>query len=213
MKCMNKISENIKKMRLEKDLTQQDVADQLFVTRQCISRWEQGITLPDISSIEKLTKVFNCSINDIIDNDSIKTITINEAIKNKKTKKVIATSILVSFLAILISLVSIYVISKSNDNDYKDVKHLRAIVLDKDEEVINFKLDAEQIRDEEKRDFTLIYLDSINVKVYDEYQKQIGLSQLKSKDIIQLSYFGDFNIKNISEIKLISSEVEKNFMV
>jgi transcriptional regulator with XRE-family HTH domain len=84
---MKHINENIKKLRLEKGLTQQEVADQLFVTRQCISRWEQGKGVPDVESLERLSKVFGVTLSEILDDESIKSLTINEAqLKIKRIK-------------------------------------------------------------------------------------------------------------------------------
>ena len=88
-KTMNKIHEHIKAFRKEKGLTQEEVAKELFVTRQLISKWEQGSSLPDIESVEKLAKIFGVTINDLIDDESVKSITLKEAIKNKSKNKFI----------------------------------------------------------------------------------------------------------------------------
>lgn len=42
------LSDNIKKLREEKNLTQQQLADQLYVSRQTICRWENGSRCPDL---------------------------------------------------------------------------------------------------------------------------------------------------------------------
>ncbi|HDN2165251.1 TPA: helix-turn-helix transcriptional regulator, partial [Staphylococcus aureus] len=42
------ISNKLKSARLAKELTQSEVAKKLYVTRQTVSRWEQGKTLPNI---------------------------------------------------------------------------------------------------------------------------------------------------------------------
>ena len=88
------INENIKRLRTERNLTQQEVADQLFVTRQCISRWEGGKTIPDIKSMEQLALVFNCSINDIFEEETLKelTLTANRQTKNQKKHVFILTT-------------------------------------------------------------------------------------------------------------------------
>lgn len=112
---MAKLNENIKKYRMENDLTQQEVADQMFVTRQCISRWESGKTLPDINSLEKLANIYNCSINELIDTTEVTEIALNEAIKNTKSRRVIFTSILISVLAITLSIFGI-ILAKNNNN-------------------------------------------------------------------------------------------------
>lgn len=41
------LSENIKKIRKSKGLTQKDLALQLNVVRQTVSKWEQGLSVPD----------------------------------------------------------------------------------------------------------------------------------------------------------------------
>jgi transcriptional regulator with XRE-family HTH domain len=140
---VNKICENIKNLRLERKFTQQDIAEKMYVTRQCISRWEQGITLPDIESIERLSKILNCNVNDIIDNDSLKAIAINEAIKNKKNKKVIFTSIIVSILAIAISIAGFYYLN-DKEEDTRITHFIKAIVLEKDSESYELKLKLDE---------------------------------------------------------------------
>ena len=84
---MNNIGNNIKQVRVNKKMTQQDVADQLYVTRQCISRWEIGKTIPDIESLEKLAKVYDITIGEILDDDAIKYLTLQDARALKKWQK------------------------------------------------------------------------------------------------------------------------------
>ena len=53
-----KISSQIKKYRLESSLSQEELADKIFVTRQTISNWENGKNYPDINSIVLLSTLF-----------------------------------------------------------------------------------------------------------------------------------------------------------
>jgi transcriptional regulator with XRE-family HTH domain len=55
---MKEISNKIKELRAEKEITQQELADQIGVKRHNISDWEQGRTEPDISTIILLSKYF-----------------------------------------------------------------------------------------------------------------------------------------------------------
>lgn len=48
------LNDNIKKLREEKNLTQQQLADQLYVSRQTICRWENGSRCPDLIMAKKL---------------------------------------------------------------------------------------------------------------------------------------------------------------
>ena len=54
-------SEVIKKARLQKGLTQQELADKIFVTRQTISKWELGKSVPDQLSLKLLFRELNIS--------------------------------------------------------------------------------------------------------------------------------------------------------
>ena len=47
-------AETLKKLRTDKGLSQRDLADQLYVTRPTVARWENGTRLPDVSMISRL---------------------------------------------------------------------------------------------------------------------------------------------------------------
>ena len=51
----------IRRLRKERNLTQEELAEQLNVTFQAVSRWENGTGMPDISQIVPLSKVFGVS--------------------------------------------------------------------------------------------------------------------------------------------------------
>ncbi|MBE6615960.1 MAG: helix-turn-helix domain-containing protein [Ruminococcaceae bacterium] len=51
----------IKKLRKERDLTQEELAEQLNITAQAVSRWESGTGMPDISQIVPLANAFGVS--------------------------------------------------------------------------------------------------------------------------------------------------------
>ena len=60
------IGEFISKLRKEKNITQQELADKLNVTDRAVSHWENGRRLPDISLLKELGEVFNVTIDEII---------------------------------------------------------------------------------------------------------------------------------------------------
>ena len=60
------ISERLKLARKNSNLTQGEVAKKLYVTRQTISRWEQGKTLPNNFAIEKLSDIYQVSLDELI---------------------------------------------------------------------------------------------------------------------------------------------------
>ncbi len=63
---MAKVSKNIKKLRNDKELTQDALAEKINVTRQTISSWENGRTQPDIDMLELLANALQVGIEEII---------------------------------------------------------------------------------------------------------------------------------------------------
>ena len=63
---MSKVANSIKMLRKEKQLSQEQLAEQLHVTRQAVSNWENGKTQPDIDTLIQLASVFNVSVERII---------------------------------------------------------------------------------------------------------------------------------------------------
>ena len=55
------IGEKIKQLRKNNDLTQEKLADYLCVSYQAVSKWECGLSSPDISLIAPLTRLFHVS--------------------------------------------------------------------------------------------------------------------------------------------------------
>ena len=59
------IGKNIKKLRDERNITQQQLADALGVTYQAVSKWESGITLPDILILPSIANFFDITIDEL----------------------------------------------------------------------------------------------------------------------------------------------------
>ena len=54
------------RLRKKHDLTQDELAEKLFVTRQAVSRWEAGETTPNIETLKALSRLFSVSINTLL---------------------------------------------------------------------------------------------------------------------------------------------------
>lgn len=57
---------NIKSLRIQQNMTQQELAEKLFVKRNAISKWEQGRGMPSIDNVQALSKTFNVSIESLL---------------------------------------------------------------------------------------------------------------------------------------------------
>lgn len=61
-----KLGENLKKFRLQRELTQEQLADVLCVSAQAVSRWENGTTYPDITLLPTIASYFEITLDELM---------------------------------------------------------------------------------------------------------------------------------------------------
>lgn len=61
---------NLKKLRKNARLTQEDLAEHLNVTRQTVAKWETGESVPDIDSCIAMSKLYNITVDDLVSSAS-----------------------------------------------------------------------------------------------------------------------------------------------
>ena len=62
-----KIGKKIKELRRQQDITQEKLADYLNISYQAVSKWENGLALPDITLLPKLANFFGVSTDELLD--------------------------------------------------------------------------------------------------------------------------------------------------
>lgn len=67
-----KFSKLILELRKEKNMTQQELANILHITDKAISKWERGISLPDVCLLESISNIFDISVAELIKGERIK---------------------------------------------------------------------------------------------------------------------------------------------
>ena len=77
--------DKIKKIRTDNNLTQEQFAEKLYVSRTAVSKWESGKGYPSIDSLKYMSKLFNISIDDLLSSEEI--LDIAEQDKQQKIKK------------------------------------------------------------------------------------------------------------------------------
>lgn len=70
-----KIGLFISTLRKEKNMTQKELADKLYVSDKAISKWERGLSLPDIGIIEKLSDYLGVNVSEILKGERIERMT------------------------------------------------------------------------------------------------------------------------------------------
>ena len=69
---MAEFGENVRRLREAKGLTQQHLADQLYVTRQAVSRWEGGSRYPDLMTAKKLAEALDSTMDALLSQEDMK---------------------------------------------------------------------------------------------------------------------------------------------
>ena len=96
-------NEKLQQLRKKSGLTQEQLAEQLYVSRTAISKWESGKGYPNIESLKCLSKFFSVSIGELLSNDELITLAECENRSNlKKIYRLISSTIDVLAVAFIV---------------------------------------------------------------------------------------------------------------
>ena len=99
------IGEKLIKLRKEKNISQEKLSNILGITRQTLSNWESNITSPNLEQTKKIAKIFNVSIDELVDNNIILNKLNNTEylmIKQTKFTKIILLTIYIIIIGLLL---------------------------------------------------------------------------------------------------------------
>lgn len=98
-----KFSERIKKYRNDNNLTQTDLANILFVSKQAVSKWENDRSMPDVSLYSKLSELLGISIDEMLGNE-----------KKHKNKIIVFISVFISLIFAIAIIISSFKLIEKN---------------------------------------------------------------------------------------------------
>lgn len=108
------IGKQLKDARIESGYTQEQVAEQLDVSRQTISSWENGRTFPDIVSVVSLSDIYDVSLDVLIKGDEKMLEHLEESTNIVKSNKKLLFAIIANILT-AIAMIGLSVIVPSNE--------------------------------------------------------------------------------------------------
>lgn len=107
------LSDKLIALRKDKKLTQAKVAEELNVSRQAISRWESGITIPSPDNLKGLSALYDVPIDYLLSKDTCKVQEENlQGNKNQSTpgrKGLVYAKFFLAFMLIIILLIAIFI--------------------------------------------------------------------------------------------------------
>ena len=96
------IGDKLRKAREEHQLTQSQVSEQLMVSRQTISNWETGKSLPDILSVLRISEVYQISLDELLKGDKAMLENMEKEAEQRKAEKTVLT---VAWISILVGII------------------------------------------------------------------------------------------------------------
>ena len=79
------LSDNLKRIRKENNLSQEQLADKLGVSRQAVSKWESNQAYPEMDKVLQICKMFNLNIDELL-NQNLKEVNETKQSKNNVNK-------------------------------------------------------------------------------------------------------------------------------
>lgn len=184
-----RISNVIKKIRKENNLTQKDFAELFGVTYQAVSKWENGINIPDIAILKEISTRFNIDINELLG---------GKVPKKSHIKKYILVAVI---LLILVAILLGYIFTHDHDFTFKtlsttceDFKVLGSIAYNDNKASIYISsIDCLDIDSETYSDISCILYEQT-----DNTRTEISSSSYHGEPITLNEYLEDveFNIDN-----------------
>jgi len=211
-----KFGDNLKAIRKQNKMSQEQLAEKVNVSRQSVSKWENGEAYPEMHNILQLCKIFNCKINDLVHTDMSDISSLDEEIimnvvkfNEKKQKQVktlsniiqligkiggIVLKVAIGFIILIMMLVP-YVVTNVEIND----------------EEISFKTDNIKIIDENKIEIHDIIVGEMDSDVSILEIVEIFNNHSKGEIIAYAEAVLVFLIVNVVIVIIILSYVEKLF--
>lgn len=122
---MVEFGEQLRRAREEKGITQQSLAEQLYVTRQAVSRWECGDRYPDLLTTKKISQILEVSLDDLLSGKEMEKVVERSPVIEKKGINNIMIAlysfVVISFIITIVDIVIRFPL-QSEAIDYSDIQ-------------------------------------------------------------------------------------------
>lgn len=114
---MVEFGEKLKQIREERGMTQQTLAEKLYVTRQAVSRWECGARYPDLLTAKKIATILDISLDELLSGEELKENVEKEPILARPIENIMQTVLytVAAIIYFLLCIFSIYSYLRPNE--------------------------------------------------------------------------------------------------
>lgn len=185
-------------LRKKNNISQQELADRLYVDRSLISKWENGKLLPDVKYFDSLCNIFNISLTELLSckiGSKEDEVVINYIKNNNKKKNVLKKSLIISVL--LVFVISFIFLFYYFTNNYNKVNVYRIDCIYDDFEIKDGLLII-------AGDNTYLKIGSIRSLSFDSFGEEIQDIKIYNED--DLLYQGNSK-KVVNDIKITKDNI------
>lgn len=212
----------IKELRKKKNITQKELGEILHITDKAISKWERGLSIPDVTMLNKLADVFEISVEELINGEigNEKEVNIEKVFedsKKSKLKRNIITGIIITIILILAVIFALTIgeekeINYDTDPDFMENLSVignriaepdRIVYRNENGEYVEFEKDTEEYKKIEA-------IIGNSIKTFKEYGQPVTQEEL---DEIHSKSFVEFDYDTISKNYCIPLNKEDNSVV
>ena len=102
--CIMEFNEKLQELRKQKELTQEELAKKLYVSRAAVSKWESGRGYPNIESLKAIAKFFSVTVDELLSTDEVLTIAEEDSKRKEKHFRELTYGLLDICIAMLLFL-------------------------------------------------------------------------------------------------------------
>ena len=132
-----KLADYLKEYRKEKNITQEELAGMLYVTKQAVSKWETERGLPDIETYKEISKLLGVSVDELLGLEKDNAISSNE---EKSKKLLFLFSIICSLLVCAIVIVVIAIATRPKEEVVDNYEKTKQELISKTESELDITL-------------------------------------------------------------------------
>lgn len=215
-----KFNEKIKKIRLDNNLTQEEMANKLYVSRSSIAKWEQDRGLPSVDLLYKISEKFDIKIDDLLNEEDIKFITIENKKKiDKLNKEKFLYISLIMFLILSLLAFTVYYfnninrsISSPNQQKEENFKKVNSRIIEIDEQ--NNLIEVNLFQNNANIKYN--YHDFLKIPTYNINGDLIEKPVYKKDYCLELSFDNKLKVINnkdiIKQIIIIETNIDDNYI-
>jgi|GEM_PF-1096272 len=193
---MIEFKDKLKSSRIAKKLTQEELATQLNVTRQAVSKWEQGRGIPDVASLKNIARILDISIDDLLSNEETKIMVLGKSSEVKKSKRLTVISIIVCLGLCTATILASIIINNTGALTNQTLTDYKAKIL-----TLTPDISVES------------YGETYTLKITDETEflgesgYRVDKDTINIGDYVTVSYLGSNPISNIKKIQVFDTAV------